>query len=486
MNCGNILRSISHARPLPFIAAMLVLALVVACDPSADGQPAPAPAPPAAAPAAAANASASAAKIEQLEAGLPAVRVHNARFDLPPGLEIIGRGTMRPGTPVIIPVPYPDGNYVRVDAGYAQPGEQGAAALAKQYLLDARKKFGDSVKELSPAVIGKHPRGYEIAIQHLTIPERGFGLCEVFVAHFTAGARGQTMWLIASKPELFAKNRPLFEKVIDSVVILSSLEVAPEVAELGSADLYDVYRMQDFVEWMLDAKLTPAQRAQIGGHLADTWRQKDAAVCRSIAETLAAYEQALTKEPLEQELARAAARTDFLKQWHAKAKEGDAKSKLMLEIYATAQPTLADTKDGPPLTRHTSDATLQVLYFIAAKVANPYGGPGANAKPDAKALETWAGEIAKAYPGLSKEEKEQLAEMPLVAATLNLAWPKTSAEERAKLIAEWKQLPFVQQLAGQNRADHEHMRQMQAAIRGFDAQQRLTNMGAYRLSYWRW
>jgi hypothetical protein len=144
----------------------------------------------------------------------------------------------------------------------------------------------------------------------------------------------------------------------------------------------------------------------------------------------------MTKE--QRELARQAAQPEAIKQWRT---ETDAVAKLMVQIYDAAHQPIAP--GDPPLTRQSSDALLEVLFFMACQVN---GQPG-DVQVTGEMKDQWAKQIAGAYANFNAEAKQGVAQMPMAWAALRVAWPEASEQEKAALRQQWSQSAEVQQIA---------------------------------------
>jgi hypothetical protein len=187
----------------------------------------------------------------------------------------------------------------------------------------------------------------------------------------------------------------------------------------------------DFVEWVLDVPFTRDQRDALRNHLVDSWERNDKTEINGVQEIIKGRLQ-LDKltDPQKKELARQMIRTEILKQWRQEATQGDKMARLMVEIFDSANKAIA--AGDPPLTRQSTDATLEILHFMASKVV----GAG-DVAPGKEQKDQFATSLIGVYERMLPENKRELAEMPMYWAALRAAWPELAKDQQEKLTAAW-------------------------------------------------
>jgi hypothetical protein len=107
-------------------------------------------------------------------------------------------------------------------------------------------------------------------------------------------------------------------------------------------------------------------------------------------------------------------------------------ARMMIDVYDAAHAPIAQGKPGePPLTRQQSDAVLEILHFMAGKVAGFDVGPSTEQKTD------FANRLAAQYASIDPETKRELEQMPLYWAWFRAAWAEIPADERTRLAQRW-------------------------------------------------
>jgi hypothetical protein len=312
-------------------------------------------------------------------------------------------------------------------------------------------------------------RNHQIAVY----VDGGTGIGQAFVLE--AAATGTD----ADSRALLDRHRATFDAFLASARLPSRtiLAKAPTASD-RPLTAYDVDRALDFLEWLLDVPFTTTQRDTVRDHLASAWSRNDRTEIEGLAGVLNARTQFDALEPAKRELARQAAREAVLKESRADAAKGDKLAALIVAAYDAAHAPLAP--GDPPLTRQSADASLEVLYFMAAVVA---AAPTDSNHPTKPKLDEWSKTLAAQYPNLPPDAKKEIAGAPLAWAALRAAWPELTPDQRATLSKTWADSPAVAALAvelrkGQDAAD---LRKAGDVMRAYDAHRRLIDMGAYRL-----
>jgi hypothetical protein len=133
-----------------------------------------------------------------------------------------------------------------------------------------------------------------------------------------------------------------------------------------------------------------------------------------------------------------------IKQWRGEAGKGDRMAKLMIDVYDGAHRPIAVGKAGePPLTRQSSDATLEILHFMASKVA------GFDVAPSEPQKAEFATKLAARYAELDADGKKEMEQMPLYWAWFRAAWGDMSGEERAQALDAWSKEERIKPIVAQ-------------------------------------
>jgi hypothetical protein len=247
----------------------------------------------------------------------------------------------------------------------------------------------------------------------------------------------------ATRPN-FDKYRPAFEAFLKDLRLPSAQTLAPAFADQPPLEQFTVNQCCDFVEWLLDVPMTDAQRAAARDYFAAAWTRQDKEEAADLWKVFEARNELDKMKADQKELARVAARGEVIKQWRDEAAKGDRMAKMMIEVYDAAHKAIAQGKAGePPLTRQQSDATLEILHFMASKVA------GFDVAPSAEQKDEFATKLAANYAGVEAETKKEIEQMPLYWAWFRAAWSEAPAEDRAKLVEQWSKDDRIKPIVGQ-------------------------------------
>jgi hypothetical protein len=188
-----------------------------------------------------------------------------------------------------------------------------------------------------------------------------------------------------------------------------------------------VGRLTEFFEWAFDVYLTNDQRQILRDYAIDVWTQRRAGDINDILEPvkqqielskLDARQRAFVRVKIEPEL------LDLMRK-----QPNDPMAQWALAVYESSHRPIAP--GNPPLTRQSTDAFLDALFFEVGVVA------GEHAVPDQKLKDDWANALAANYPRMSAALKQQIAGLPLFMATMRVAWPQLSESVKAQYRAQW-------------------------------------------------
>ena len=189
-----------------------------------------------------------------------------------------------------------------------------------------------------------------------------------------------------------------------------------------------VGRYTDFMAWIFDVPLAPAQRRKLREFLVGYWKSGDNQQMSAVTDTLQMESQSMAVPASSRRLLRERVFPDILKQ--ARRQTTDREIQWMLALYDAANKPLAP--GSPPLTRSVVAACAEVACFMVSE---------AQGKPieATQALkETAAQLLAQSYPKLPAAQQEEFAQLPLLWATLQATWPQIPESERVALRAKWR------------------------------------------------
>ena len=190
-----------------------------------------------------------------------------------------------------------------------------------------------------------------------------------------------------------------------------------------------VGRFTEFFEWAFDVHLTVDQRQVLRKYAVDAWSQKKKSDMDDVIQVVGQQVELSKLDAQKRALVRVQVEPELLTQMRNQPNEPMAK--WALAVYEASHKVLAP--GSPPLTRQSTDAFLDALFFMAGEVS------GQQSVPDQKLKDDWAKGLATNYPKISAELKTQIAGMPLFAAVMRVSWPTLSAAEKAQYRAQWRE-----------------------------------------------
>lgn len=413
------------------------------------------------------------------------VRAGELMVRLPDGWKLTDQG----GTFVMTPPQVPALETVKIVMSPVSPLKP-SLRDQMQSEIDAGQKIPAFTQE-SPMTPIRHPAGYEVLGMLVSFNDKSPLLIHppktyAMLVHLDLGPDlgSAPLMLYASTRELAGEHMKTFDTFVSELRVPARTVLA-DAAGHPPLTLRTVNQVNDFLEWLLDVPFTQSQRGHVTEYLVDAWRRRDAEGIEAIQSIQDIRRKLDELTPEQKAFAREAARVEALKVWRADAVGGDTMARLMVEIHDTAHAPLAT--GGPaeaPLTRQNADASLEILYFMASKAADP-SPRGYQHYPTAEEKNQWARELTAKYASLPAENKQELAEMASKWAALRLLWPELSGEDRAKLAEGWASNPPVQALLQQVKSGQKaaEARELGNIMRQMDAHRQLVNMGAYRLNY---
>jgi hypothetical protein len=186
-------------------------------------------------------------------------------------------------------------------------------------------------------------------------------------------------------------------------------------------------RLTEFFEWAFDVHLTNDQSEVLRKYAIDTWTQKTSSSREEVTNLVQVQTQLAALPADQRALVRAQYEAPLLDSMRKQPKEPMAR--WALAVYESSHKALAP--GTPPLTRQSSDAFVEALFFMAGEVS------GQPVVPDAKVKDGWAKGLAAGYTKMAPELKQQIAAMPLFVTTMRVAWPAMAESEKAKYRAQW-------------------------------------------------
>lgn len=188
-----------------------------------------------------------------------------------------------------------------------------------------------------------------------------------------------------------------------------------------------VGRFTEFFEWAFDVHLTVDQRQVLRKYAVDAWSQKKKSDMDDVIQVVGQQVELSKLDAQKRALVRVQVEPELLTQMRNQPNEPMAK--WALAVYEASHKVLAP--GSPPLTRQSTDAFLDALFFMAGEVS------GQPSVPDQRLKDDWAKGLATNYPKISAELKTQIAGMPLFAAVMRVSWPTLSDGEKAQYRAQW-------------------------------------------------
>lgn len=188
-----------------------------------------------------------------------------------------------------------------------------------------------------------------------------------------------------------------------------------------------VGRFTEFFEWAFDVQLTVEQRQVLRKYAVDAWSQKKKSDMDDVLQLVQQQAELSKLDVPKRALVRAQIEPELLTQMRNQPNEPMAK--WALAVYESSHKVIA--AGSPPLTRQSTDAFLDALFFMVGEVS------GQQSVPDQKLKDDWAKALAANYPKMAAELKRQIAGMPLFAALVRVGWPTLSDDQKAQCRAQW-------------------------------------------------
>jgi hypothetical protein len=130
---------------------------------------------------------------------------------------------------------------------------------------------------------GSTSRGYRTLTHSFTVDSdwaKQWDNYYYVITHVDGGEWAQSFIYQTSTTGFRDRFRKTFDDMVDGAVLPSTIRLARQpyfgpAADQKPLDLYTVYQMTDFLEWLLELPLTEGQKAQIRDYLVVAWRIGD-------------------------------------------------------------------------------------------------------------------------------------------------------------------------------------------------------------------
>lgn len=188
-----------------------------------------------------------------------------------------------------------------------------------------------------------------------------------------------------------------------------------------------VGRFTEFFAWAFDVQLTDDQCNVLRNYAIETWRQRKKDDMDTVVTVVGQQIELSKMDKAKRAFIRAQIEPQLLEDM--RKQPHDPMARWALAVYGSSHKVLA--AGSPPLTRQSTDAFLEALFFMAGEAS------GQRTRPDEKLQNDWASALAANYSNMSEELKLQIAAMPLFVATMRVAWPEMPEAEKAKLRTAW-------------------------------------------------
>jgi hypothetical protein len=187
-------------------------------------------------------------------------------------------------------------------------------------------------------------------------------------------------------------------------------------------------RFAEFFEWAFAMRLTNDQVNVLRKYSVDVWNKQSQSDKDAIVNVVQLQIELSKADPQQLAVVRANYEPQVLEAMRKQPNEPMAV--WVLAVYASSHKVLAS--GNPPLTRQTSDAFVEALFFMLGEVQGKR-----DEVPDARMKNDWATVLTGAYPRMNDALKQQIAAMPLFIAQMRLNWPKLPETQKAKYRSAW-------------------------------------------------
>jgi hypothetical protein len=226
------------------------------------------------------------------------------------------------------------------------------------------------------------------------------------------------------------KNR--FSLFCFTVLLVLTMSAAgqSQVLVRGNPPLTEemIGRFAEFFEWAFDVRLTNDQCNVLRTYSVDIWNKQTKSDMDAIVNVVQLQVELSKADRKQLAVVRATYEPQVLDSMRKQPNEPMAV--WALAVYESSHKVLAP--GTPPLTRQTSDAFLEALFFMLSEVQGKR-----DEVPDERLKKDWAASMTGSYPSMPDALKKQIATMPLFVAQMRLNWPNLPEPEKAKYRSAW-------------------------------------------------
>jgi hypothetical protein len=277
----------------------------------------------------------------------------------------------------------------------------------------------------------RHFGGFDVALRTFYLGASDGRIVPVLVAVLKSGTKAAVIEFVNANPQ-----SP--QAIQQMASFIDGCRLA-HTQVLVSADppltVYDAEETIDILQWLIDARLTFAQRAAIRSRIIDDWKAKDAGTIANVRGILEFRSQVVKLPPAQQNLVRRQNEAELIAGLRAVS---DSVSALLLQAYESSHRPIA--AGIPALTRQQADAALDLFYFMAGQLE------GVQATPTAAAKTAWAANLARAWTTLPAETRTAVAAMPVTWAVTLAVWPEMPPAVREQVKGTYAQMDVVKAL----------------------------------------
>ena len=187
-------------------------------------------------------------------------------------------------------------------------------------------------------------------------------------------------------------------------------------------------RFAEFFEWAFDVRLTNDQCDVLRKYSVNIWNKQTKSDMDAILNVVQLQIELSKADRKQLAVVRANYEPQVLDSMRKQPNEPMAV--WALAVYESSHKVLA--AGTPPLTRQTSDAFVEALFFMLGEVQGKR-----DEVPDVRMKNDWAAALTSAYPRMTDALKQQIAGTPLFIAQMRLSWPTLPEPQKAKYRSAW-------------------------------------------------
>ncbi len=201
---------------------------------------------------------------------------------------------------------------------------------------------------------------------------------------------------------------------------------APAPAQPNPAMVEDLVA---YTEWVLDVRLTAAQRAEAQEAVDKALASKNPRELALVQEAIKGKADLANFSESEVRTLRPSVEDEYLKSLRRRNRDLVV-AKWVVSVADARKPLVPGT---PPLTRQSADAFAELMAFVVSQTA---GQPVA---ADKTFRDAFAKALAADYKGYSDEQKAAVADLPKDWATLRTGFAAFPDDKKEKLKKEWSE-----------------------------------------------